>query len=580
MRSRHRAGTCRVWPLWSAILLPALLAAAQAADEPATFRGRVLDASTGQALPARIYIQSEDGRWFFARSTAPDGSAVEYRKQRGETSVEMHTTLSAHAFSADLPPGSYMVTIERGKEYLPVSRTIRVAPGRAKHGETEFLLRRWIDMPSRGWYSGDTHVHRGLEELPNVMLAEDLNVALPLTYWVTQGRTPPTAGDKTTATAEPPRLLEVDRTHVIWPLNTEYEIFTIAGRPHTLGAVFVLNHREPLQPGAPPVGPIAREARRQGALLDLDKHSWPWSLMLVPVMDVDLFELANNHVWRTEFFFRQWTLESRPESLQLETDAGGLTERGWLDYGFGTYYALLNCGFRLRPTAGTASGVHPVPLGFGRVYVHLPEGFSYDGWIAGLDAGRSFVTTGPMLFAEFNGQPPGHTFRLEQDAKPACRVAGSAESSRPLDRIELLANGEIRSTIRPANARTPAGGYRSPFDESLQLDGSAWVAVRCFEQQPDGRQRFAHTAPVHIDVPGQPLRPRPAEVAWLVRRMEEELARNQDVLQPAELNEYRQALEAYRRIQKSGGGTGGRGDRPPSTGPVGASPPGSVGPPP
>ena len=40
------------------------------------------------------------------------------------------------------------------------------------------------------------------------------------------------------------------------------------------------------------------------------------------------------------------------------------------------------CGL-LRPTAGTASGVHPVPLGFGRVYVHCPAGFSYEAWVRG-----------------------------------------------------------------------------------------------------------------------------------------------------------------------------------------------------
>ena len=153
------------------------------------------------------------------------------------------------------------------------------------------------------------------------------------------------------------------------------------------------------------VAPIAAEARRQGALLDLDKHNWPWSMMLVPVMDVDLFELTNNHIWRTEFGFRKWQPVPAPEFMDIASDAQGWTEQGWIDFGFKSYYALLNCGFRLRPSAGTASGVHPVPLGFGRVYVYLPDGFSYPGWIDGLDAGRSFVTTGPMLFAQF--ETPG-----------------------------------------------------------------------------------------------------------------------------------------------------------------------------
>ena len=53
--------------------------------------------------------------------------------------------------------------------------------------------------------------------------------------------------------------------------------------------------------------------------------------------------------------------------MKVGQDDRGVSERGWIDFTFKNYYALLNCGFRLRPTAGTASGVHPVLLGFGRV---------------------------------------------------------------------------------------------------------------------------------------------------------------------------------------------------------------------
>ena len=37
------------------------------------------------------------------------------------------------------------------------------------------------------------------------------------------------------------------------------------------------------------------------------------------------------------------------------------------------YYHLLNCGLRVAPSAGSASGVLPNPVGYNRVYVHLPE---------------------------------------------------------------------------------------------------------------------------------------------------------------------------------------------------------------
>ena len=88
-------------------------------------------------------------------------------------------------------------------------------------------------------------------------------------------------------------------------------------------------------------------------------------------MDVDLFELSNNHIWRTQFAFTDFGLPA-PAYMNIETDEKGFTERGWIEYGFENYYTLLNCGFRMRPTAGTASGVHPVPLGFGRVGVARP----------------------------------------------------------------------------------------------------------------------------------------------------------------------------------------------------------------
>ena len=47
-----------------------------------TLTGTVIDAATNRPLPVRLYIQSAAGRWFFAKSASPQGTAVEYRKQR------------------------------------------------------------------------------------------------------------------------------------------------------------------------------------------------------------------------------------------------------------------------------------------------------------------------------------------------------------------------------------------------------------------------------------------------------------------------------------------------------------------
>src|SRR5262249_61302320 len=158
-----------------------------------------------------------------------------------------------------------------------------------------------------------------------------LNVAFPLLYWVTEAFTPPRASGRSTPRDVEAKPIAVDATHVLYPRNTEYEIFTVAQKPHTLGAVFVLNHKSVFAEGVPPVGPVAKRARKEGALLELDKHNWPWSMMLVPVMGIDLYELSNNHIWRTEFGFPDWA-EPSADWMKAERSPQGLTEAGCIDY--------------------------------------------------------------------------------------------------------------------------------------------------------------------------------------------------------------------------------------------------------
>src|SRR5262249_15286068 len=141
--------------------------------------------------------------------------------------------------------------------------------------------------------------------------------ALPLLHWVTEAFEAP----RTTRGAPPPkvaaRVIEVDKTHVIYPRNTEYEIFTVKKKSHTLGAFFVLNHKTVFHKGVPPVRPIAEQARREGGLIEMDKHNWPWSMMLIPVIKPELYELANNHVWRTAFGFPAFG-EPAPAYMKVE----------------------------------------------------------------------------------------------------------------------------------------------------------------------------------------------------------------------------------------------------------------------
>ena len=506
--------------------------------------GKVVDKSTGKIVASRLYVQNEESsEWHFARSTAVAGTEVVCNKQLGQTaSIEKHTTLSAEGFQLDLKPGKYRVSAMRGKEYIPTTTSVTIHEGGGRV-DVKLELGRFVDMPARGWYSGDTHVHRPLSEVENLIQAEDVNVAFPMTYWVRDSNEIPA----TTAPVLDAKPIHVDSTHVIYPVNTEYEIFSVNRKRHTQGAVLVLNHQTPLNKPAPPVLPIAEEARRQNAILDLDKHSWNWSMMIIPLMNVDLFELSNNHHWQTEFGFPQWTFENAPDWPEIERGENGFTELGWTEFGFQTYYTLLNCGFRMRVTAGTASGVHPVALGHGRVYVHCGEKFDYKSWVSNLNAGHSFVTQGPLLDVRFNGELPGTTW-TKSAPDNSVRVTGEIRSLHALKKVDVIVNGLVAKTIDVQAESVADGSYRYQIVTDVSLQGTSWMCLRCFEDLPNEKMCFAHTNPVFVDVPNHPLRPRKSRVEFFVKRMDEELVRNQGVLSEEALAEFREARDVYARL--------------------------------
>jgi hypothetical protein len=264
-------------------------------------------------------------------------------------------------------------------------------------------------------------------------------------------------------------------------------------------------------------------------------------------MQVDLYELVNNHLWRTEFGITNWFTPA-PAYMHLPNAGRFGNERDWIHYGCQNYYALLNCGFRMRPAAGTASGVHPVPLGFGRVYVHCPNGFSYANWMKGLGEGRSFVTTGPMLLTKVQGDWPGAQFDLKSGRSGKVRVSGIVMSEHRMDAVEVLVNGRIASriTLKPKESRD--GAWHARFSDRVTVSGTSWVATRCWEPRDNGRVRFAHTAPTWFNDPESPIAPSRPEIEFLIQRVQDQITANQDVLSREALAEYHEAKAVYESI--------------------------------
>ena len=97
----------------------------------------------------------------------------------------------------------------------------------------------------------------------------------------------------------------------------------------------------------------------------------------------------------------------------------------------------------------------------------------------------------------------------------------------------------------------PTGLRLADHDVEVKLDASSWVVVRCWEDRPEGRFHFAHGAPFHVDIPGKPLRPSKAEVAYLVKRVADQIERSKAILPRTAIAEYEKALAIYRKIAKT-----------------------------
>ena len=159
--------------------------------------------------------------------------------------------------------------------------------------------------------------------------------------------------------------------------------------------------------------------------------------------------------------------------MNVERDAKGFTERGWIEFGFREL--LRPARLRLPAAAdgrhglGRPSGparLRPGLRAAGRGPRRAPPGSS------GLDAGRSFVTTGPMLFVTLDGHDPGHRFEQADAGGPRVPPGAARRTSAvPLERIEVVVNGEVARTLRPANRQTERGSYESPIEASLPIDG-------------------------------------------------------------------------------------------------------------
>jgi hypothetical protein len=465
----------------------------------ATLHIHVVD-ETGHAVWARLEVRGANEKEYQPATAIRDLTAGHHRA----LPYYLGSFVIQGECEVDVPPGRYRVIGEHGLEYTRIEKSVAV--GAAGPTRVTLQLRPWIRMWKQGWWSGDFHVHRPPADAQKLILAEDLNFCPIITQWPHRKNMEALSDDVWGPGASP--LIAVDQHHFISLRNGEDE---------RGGGAWIFLSLHGLLEGLDTAGgwnPSGIDIVKQAFAQRSPSHSLPWvdcentEWWEVPVAMAlatpDSIEVLGNH-------FMQYGLDDvtdwgRPPGKHEANDRWS-----WLQYTLGLYYRYLNLGFRLPPSAGSASGAHPNPVGYNRVYVHFSGPFTVEKWFAALREGKGFITNGPMLFFDMNSAGPvvHHVAsglspaanEAHADLKvgattlndgPVARANVEAHAREPIDRIELVANGEV---IQWAPVPPGTLDYKAEF--TFDSQDYTWVAARCFLRTAD-TIRLAHSSPVFL----------------------------------------------------------------------------------
>ncbi len=449
----------------------------------ARLRGRLIDGDLSLSSAGRVWVEGSD------RQLRRAGPFVDHRTFQEKPILELPSMRMAAvpffyadgSFEIDLPPGKTTVTFERGFEHVLTSETVDLQPGETR--DMTLISKRFVDAKTRGWISGDTHIHwvtnawnvdLPLDDLAVVQRAEDLRVINNLTLL---HRTPVDAFIKPSQAQVGPiapfcngdyhiEMAEEYRNQNLYGhlcfLNLQWLVLPIGTGPQIAGddsLDYPLNKTAIIE--ARGQGGISIEAHGTGA-----NHELPLNAVHGLTDSVDQIDVED-------------------------------------------YYRLLDCGFQLPLTNGSD---HPARIaGCARAYVQIEGEFDYEKWIDGIRCGRTFTTSGPLLFFTVNEAGPGTV--LTHSGKASLTARLHAHSRFPLGRVQIVSNGKVMKEIETQD-------HEAVLECDIPADLSRWVVARCSRNDrwnalwhPD----IAHTSAISIHRDGRPVFRDEAAHEWIDR---------------------------------------------------------------
>jgi hypothetical protein len=216
------------------------------------------------------------------------------------------------------------------------------------------------------------------------------------------------------------------------------------------------------------------------------------------------------------------------------------------------WYKLLNLGFRIPAGAGTDAMTNYAslrgPLGTNRVYVRVPGGgLKMETWLAGLKAGRTFATNGPLLDFTLEGKIPGDEIHLP--AAGQLSFSASLRSIVPVEHLEVVCSGKVMQEIPLTGDRTSADAKAT-----VKMDRSGWCVLRAWSSRATypvlDIYPYATTSPIYVNV-GDALPRSPADAAYFLKwldRLEQFTRAHQGWNTPAERDAALAEITAARAI--------------------------------
>ncbi len=455
----------------------------------ATLEIQVVDARNRREMPARLSVIGPDGR-----SHAPDDAwrHADDHFDRSERKLEYGYFHTASVAALRVPAGTLTVEAARGLEYGVVRRSVTLAAG--AHERLTIALPRLDDLPSRGWWSGDLHVHMNYggayrndpKRLAFQASAEDLHVVENLivnkeqrvpdiSYFRGRGKDPASTADTIIAHSQEYHTSYWGHTGLLG-LSENILLPAYAGYVNTAASS--------LFPDNAKIFDLAHAQRAlTGYVHPFDSVPDPANLNapLTSTLPVDVA------LGKLDYYEVVGFSDHRA------------TARVW--------YRLLNCGFKIPAGAGTDAMANYAslrgPVGLNRVFVKAGPTLDHERFFAALKAGRTFATNGPLLGFTLQGKEAGDEIRL-----PAAGMLSAGVSLRsivPIDKLEIVANGEVVASL-------PLSGDRTSLTRTVELkvERSGWYTLRASAEHSRAPvldvYPFATTSPIYVSVGGEPVR--------------------------------------------------------------------------